>query len=92
MGAMPLWFVKDVLCLAVVRISVPRVASWGKTSLELLEGSLGGVEACAGIHKRTSSNGPSTSIVSFAVGVLGRVEMRIYPWSPLLSVLTVGIL
>ena len=44
MGVVPLWSIKDVLCLTVVRTLAPRVASWGKTSPELLEGSLGGAE------------------------------------------------
>ena len=81
----PLWLIKDTLCLTIARTSAPRVASQGRTSQELLEG------ACAGVHKRISSNSPSPSTVSFAVGVLGGVEMIIYPLSPLLNVLTAGI-
>ena len=49
MGALPLWSIKDVLCSTVARTSTPRVASWGKTSLELFEGSLGGAEVAGGI-------------------------------------------
>ena len=49
MGAVPLWSVKDVLCPTVARTLAPRVASRGKTSLELLEGSLGGEEVVGGI-------------------------------------------
>ena len=44
MGVVALWLVKVVLCPTVARTSAPRVASRGKTSLELLEGSLGRAE------------------------------------------------
>ena len=91
MGVLPFWPVKDVLCLTVARTSAPMVASQSKTFLELLEGSLGGARMCAVVHKRTSSNGPSLSVISFTVGVLGGVEMRIYTLSPLSNVLTIGI-
>ena len=91
MVVVPLWSVKDVSYSTVARTPAPRVASRGRTSQEL-ERSLGGERVCAGVHKRTSNNGPSPSTVSFTMGVLGGMEMRIYPLSPLLSVLTVGIL
>ena len=92
MGAIPLWSVKDVLCLTIARTSTLRMASRGRSSQELLEGSLGREGVCAGVYKRTSSNDPSLSTVSFAVSFLGGVEMRIYPLSLLLNVLTTGIL
>ena len=89
---MPLYSIKDVLFLTIVKTSTPRVASQRKISPELLERSLGEEGECAGVNKRTSSNDPSLSTISFAVGVLGRVEMRIYPLVPLMSALTAGIL
>ena len=91
MGAMPFWFAQDVWCSTVARTSASRVASRSRTSLELSEGSLGGTRACAGVHKRTSSNDPSLSTISFVVGIPEDGEMRIYPLSPLLNTLTVGI-
>ena len=91
MGEVPLWSVKDVLCPTVARTSAARVASRGRTSQKLLKISLAREGACASVHKRTSSNNPSSSPVSFAVGAFGGVEMRIYPLFPLSNVLTVGI-
>ena len=92
MGDVLIWSVKDVLCLTVTRTLASRVASRGRTSQELLEGSLGGEGACASVHKKTSNNGPSPSIVSFTVGAPRGVEMRIYPLSPLSNTLTAEIL
>ena len=92
MGAVPFWSVKDVLCLNFARTSDLRVVSRDKTSSKMLEGWLGGEKACAGVHKRTSSNGLSLSTIFFVVGVLRKVEIRIYPLSPLSSVLTARIL
>ena len=51
MEAVPLWSVKDVLCSTVARTSAPRVVSRGKTSLELLEGSLRAAEVVGGIAR-----------------------------------------
>ena len=48
-GVVPLWSVKDVLCPTVAKTSAPRVASQGKTSPELLEGSLRAAEVVEGI-------------------------------------------
>ena len=52
MGIVPLWSVKDVLCSIFTRTSAPRVSSWGRTSQELLEGSLGGRTLLEGLLHR----------------------------------------
>ena len=49
MGAMPFWSAQDKQCLTITRTLAPRVASWSKTSPELLEGSLGGAKVTRGI-------------------------------------------
>ena len=88
---MPLWSIQNVWCLTVARTSTPRVVSRSRTFPKFSEGSPGGMGACVGVHKRTSSNDPSLSTISCAVGISEGGEMRIYSLSHFFSnTLTTG--